>query len=94
MSKEQFKIVQKAMHDSAITNGISNGCQSPITVPGHAVGAKWPEAEKMVADLTRFEGISNTTSVKEQVAHETEAFYYSKTQKVNPILTRRAVRTN
>ena len=94
MSKDQFNMVLVAREQSSISTGSALEQQTPITVAGHAVGARWPEAEKMVAGFTRFEGISKTTSVNEQVAHETEAFYYSKTQKVNPILTRGVGRTN
>lgn len=94
MSKEHFNMLLVAREQSSISTGSALEQQTPITVVGHAIGAKWPEAEKMVASLTRFEGISKTTSVNKQVAHETEAFYYSKIQKVNPVLARRGGRTN
>ena len=97
MSKEQFKMVQRAKETSSIANGVASTYETPITVVGHALGAKWPEAEKMSAGLkARFEGMSlkANASVKEEAARETEAFYHGKTQKVNPILAKKSERTN
>jgi len=94
MSKEQFKMVQRAKETSSIASGVASTYETPIAVIGHALAERWPESEAMVAGLTRFEGISKTTSVKEETARETEAFYHGKTQKVNPILAKKSERTN